>query len=280
MKDSVNLIAKGNGATIVGQGNAPTIDLHAASSLAPCMIKGFTLTRSGAGGSNARAIIGDSNGAVIRDCVIVNHSANEGAGALLIASSRISFEGCLFADTRSDQTPPALRGASAVTVRGTTAGSYPNIFYFLPEIEFTDCDFRDNETFSPSAGTVAIEYPSSTPDAAEKRPRFERCKFYRNINYGETSCISVKHCDRLELIECEFTDNDAGSVIDLYDAGIYVENCTIAANGHNLGYLENGTSPIFFENVGTKVFEIRQSILLTTDRQRSNVLAVISHRTE
>ena len=183
MKASVNLVGRGMGATLVGQGTGPTVDLNAASYYGPCLIKGLTLTRQGAGSSNARAIYGGgSNGAVIVDCTIVGNSANEGSGALLLGSCNVRFENCVFQFNRSDQTPPAARGASAVTARGIEFGSPPFVGYALPSVTFTDCEFHDNETFSASSGTVAIEYPQFTPFTS-MRPRFERCKFYRNENH-------------------------------------------------------------------------------------------------
>ena len=37
--------------------------------------------------------------------------------------------------------------------------------------------------------------------------------------------------------------------------------CTIAANGHNLGYLESGTFPVRLELIGNKLLEIRECII-------------------
>jgi hypothetical protein len=236
-KSLVHIVGQGSGATIIGQGNAPTVSNDFYDAL-PCEIENLTFRHS-VWGDRARAFDLEGVHVIVRDCTIENHRSGDGAGALVTKSSNVVFERCIFQNNNSDYgTNRPYGAASAIAVRGTSRWVGPVLLVENPTVSFVDCVFRYNETgWHDNSGlmtaTVAIEYESLQGD--DDAPRFERCSFYQNLCSGGVAAVYARNAKRVEFIDCEITDNcvydaNPGFCIRGWSSGFTLEGCTIANN--------------------------------------------------
>lgn len=195
--------------------------------------------------------------AIFKGCSFLNNKTADvtkpgGGGALFIAGSVVSFNGCVFIGNTSPTGGGAITaldsrlyivGCRYTTNRCDLSGHSPNapggaVYSYNTQLEISNSVFEDNH-----AGYVAGAVYGAAPwTTTEKLVEIKNCLFYNNgalrdasVSFNAPSLGGAVHVEEnitLNIYSCNFTNNVAtqAGAISTYRSVANVDHCLFRAN--------------------------------------------------